>query len=142
MANALFAFHLEAAYRRKELTRLEVHIGYKLAAWKNPCPTHAQLAKAAGCDERTVRRALAKMRELGLLTWSRQVVVLHGWRAQIANRYELLSSKPISYLCFNRSDILSASGAAQAAQADLARVAQASQARILAAWQAKRAGRA
>ena len=37
-------------------------------------PAHATLAADAGCGERTVRRALAGLRDAGMLTWEQRVV--------------------------------------------------------------------
>jgi len=58
-------------------------------------PTQATLAKDAGCDDRTVRRALVNLRDNGLVQWCRRLV-RDGWGArQTSNQYELLtSSKP------------------------------------------------
>lgn len=55
-------------------------------------PTHATLAEDAGCDDRTVRRALAVLRDNGLVQWCRRLV-RDGWGArQTSNQYELLTS--------------------------------------------------
>jgi AraC-like DNA-binding protein len=52
-------------------------------------PSHATLAERAKCHERTVRRALERMAEIGLLRWQRRIVRA-GWRAeQTSNAYEL-----------------------------------------------------
>ena len=61
-------------------------------------PAHATLAAASGAGERTVRRALDSLRELGLLRWERRLV-RREWPAggrgasraeQTSNAYELL----------------------------------------------------
>ncbi len=53
-------------------------------------PAHATLAADTGCCDRTVRRATAAMRALGLLRWQTRLVRA-GWRAeQTSNTYELL----------------------------------------------------
>jgi hypothetical protein len=58
-------------------------------------PTHDTLAAHAGCDGRTVRRALASMRQLGMVRWQNRLVRT-GWRAeQTSNAYELLPSAPL-----------------------------------------------
>lgn len=55
-------------------------------------PTHDTLADDAACDARTVRRALAALRDLGLVQWCRRLV-RDGWGArQTSNAYELLTS--------------------------------------------------
>jgi hypothetical protein len=53
-------------------------------------PSHARLAADAGIGERTVERALADARALGLLDWDRRIV-RNGWRAeQTSNAYVLI----------------------------------------------------
>ena len=53
-------------------------------------PSQATLADVAGCEERTVRRAITSMRDLGLLRWERRLV-RNGWRCeQTSNAYELV----------------------------------------------------
>ena len=53
-------------------------------------PSHACLAADAGVGERTVERALADARALGLLDWDRRLVRT-GWRAeQTSNAYVLI----------------------------------------------------
>lgn len=79
------------------LTRLHVHVAAKLAWWRKPDVRHRELARAARCSTRTVRRALARLHALGLLSWTRRVLAVRGWRAQIANHYHLCSSSSVSY---------------------------------------------
>jgi hypothetical protein len=55
-------------------------------------PSHATIAKHAGCCERTVRNCLAWLRENGFLTWRRRLEWSpneHGLRVprQISNAY-------------------------------------------------------
>jgi DNA-binding transcriptional MocR family regulator len=123
-----FKAALETAYRRRELTRLHVHIGYRLAGWRSATPTHRALARSAGCCKRTVQRALDRMRNLGLLSWTRQVLVGPGWRAMIASRYSLLSQSSVSCAWLRTSVPLSTSAVS----------VEASQARALAAWSVRR----
>src|SRR5690242_6388981 len=63
-------------------------------------PAQATLATDAGCGERTVRRALAALRGIGLLRWQTRLV-RNGWRAeQTSNAYELVpSAVPIAPAC-------------------------------------------
>ncbi|MGE0290408.1 MAG: helix-turn-helix domain-containing protein [Bradyrhizobium sp.] len=52
-------------------------------------PAHETLADDAGCSDRTVRRATAALRALGLLSW-RQRLVRDGWAVrQTSNAYAL-----------------------------------------------------
>lgn len=79
-AGHLTALHLETA--RALLRRLSVDGQLD--------PAHATIARDAGCSERTVRRALAALADLGLLRWQRRLVRT-GWRAeQTSNAYEIL----------------------------------------------------
>lgn len=109
MDRGSFTRALEAAYRARQLTRTHVHVGYKLAGWRTSTPSHAALARSAGCSVSTVRRALARMHALGLLTWTRRVLASPGWRAQIANAYSLLSNLPVSFSCLKMSARLNTS---------------------------------
>jgi hypothetical protein len=53
-------------------------------------PSQATLADDAGCKERTVRRALVQLRDLGLVHWH-QRIVRSGWRVvQTSNAYLLM----------------------------------------------------
>src|SRR5690349_4541205 len=55
-------------------------------------PSHAAIAARAICSERTVRRALVRFADLGLLRWQRRLVRRPGgWRSeQASNAYELV----------------------------------------------------
>jgi hypothetical protein len=105
-------------------TDTHVRVAAKLSGWRARFPRHRQLAHAARCSVRTVRRALARLHELGLLSWARTVLTGPGWRAQIANDYAPLSSKPLSYQSLRTPAKLSACAAlATSAAADLAAIA-------------------
>lgn len=53
-------------------------------------PTHETLADDAGCKARTVRRALDRLRGLGLVSWH-QRIIRAGWRVQqTSNAYLLM----------------------------------------------------
>ncbi|MBV9747921.1 MAG: hypothetical protein JO157_03810 [Acetobacteraceae bacterium] len=88
--------------RAGRLTALWVEVGRALLrrlGTDGRCdPAHATLAADASCSERTVRRALAALREVGLLTWE-QRLVRRPWPEggagatrceQTSNAYELL----------------------------------------------------
>jgi hypothetical protein len=54
-------------------------------------PTHETIAEDAGCRARTVRRALAALKAVGLVMWQCRLV-RDGWRvAQTSNAYMLLT---------------------------------------------------
>jgi len=54
-------------------------------------PSHDTLAADAGCSVKTVARAIARLRLLGLLSWTRRLI-RDGWRcAQTSNGYCLLT---------------------------------------------------
>jgi hypothetical protein len=54
-------------------------------------PSHAALADDAGCHERTARRATARMRALGLLTWQQRLQRAGERVVQWSNAYLLLT---------------------------------------------------
>lgn len=92
----------EGERRAGRLTALHVDVGralLKRLGEDGRCdPAHATLATDAGCGERTVRRALAGLREAGMLAWEQRVVrrlwpagELGATRAeQTSNAYALL----------------------------------------------------
>ena len=92
----------ELERRASRLTALHVEVGRALLrrlGVDGQCdPTHATLATDAGCGERTIRRALAALRMVGMLAWE-QRLVRRAWpmggpgasRAeQTSNAYSLL----------------------------------------------------
>ena len=83
------------AFRQRLLTRADRDVMLTLAgyaatgvAW----PSHATLAERVGCHPRTVRRALAVGRALGLVDWHEGGRWLSGgvWRRR-SNRYRLIT---------------------------------------------------
>ncbi len=68
----------EGERRAGRLTALHVDVGQALLrrlGEDGRCdPAHATVAADAGCGERTVRRALAGLREAGMLAWEQRVV--------------------------------------------------------------------
>ncbi|MDT7952398.1 MAG: hypothetical protein RQ966_12920 [Acetobacteraceae bacterium] len=101
----------ELERRAGALTALHVEVGRallrRLGADGRCDPAHVTLAADAGCGERTVRRALAALRALGMLTWE-QRIERRAWpeggqgasRAeQVSNAYALvLPTAPVSPL--------------------------------------------
>ena len=95
--------------RADRLTALHVEVGrfaLKRLGEDGQCdPTHATLAADAGTSERTVRRALAALRAVGLIAWE-QRLVRRPWPAggkdatraeQTSNAYAfLLPDKPVA----------------------------------------------
>jgi hypothetical protein len=60
-------------------------------------PCHATLASDVGCCDRTVRRATADIRDLGLLRWQTRLV-RDSWRVeQTSNAYELLTMEKVAH---------------------------------------------
>src|SRR4051794_24676236 len=91
---ARFRFLLNAHRRARRLTPTAELVGTallkRLGADGQCDPSHATLAADVGCSARTVGRATASMRELGLLRWD-QRLVRNQWRAeQTSNAYELV----------------------------------------------------
>ncbi len=91
---ARFRFLLNAHRRAHRITPLGEMVGNalvrRLSVEGQLDPSHDTLAADAGCSARTVRRATATMRSLGLLRWQCRLV-RDGWRcAQTSNAYELV----------------------------------------------------
>lgn len=91
---ARFRFLLNVHHRGGRLTRAARDVGeamVKRLGTDGRCdPSHATLAGDAGCCDRTVGRATAAMRDLGLVRWQTRLVRT-GWRAvQTSNAYELV----------------------------------------------------
>src|SRR4051794_41882694 len=80
---ARFRFLLNAHRRARRLTPTAELVGaalLKRLGVDGQCdPSHATLAAGAGCSARTVGRATAAMRELGLLRWQTRLV-RNQWR--------------------------------------------------------------
>lgn len=82
-----------AAERAGDLTPAQEKVALALVGCLGPDgrldPGHATLAALSGKSERTVRRALQRLADLGLLTWERRVLRA-DWRAvQTTNAYLL-----------------------------------------------------
>jgi hypothetical protein len=93
---ARFRFLLNAHKRARRLSDKAEDVGaalLKRLSDTGQCdPSQATLANDAGCEERTVRRAICTMRDLGLLSWERRLV-RNGWRCeQTSNAYALLTT--------------------------------------------------
>jgi hypothetical protein len=96
---ARFRYLLRAHARAGRITPRAEWVGcalLKRLADDGRCdPAHATLAADAGCSERTVRRATAAMRALGMVRWQTRLVRA-GWRAeQTSNAYELIPAAPL-----------------------------------------------
>ena len=90
---ARFRFLLNAHRRARRLTPLTELVGSalirRLGTDGQLDPSHDTLAADVGCSARTVRRALATLRQLGLLSWQRRLVRT-GWRVlQTSSAYAL-----------------------------------------------------
>lgn len=89
----LFRIALDSARRAGRITALHAEVARamlkRLGEDGRLDPSHATIAADAGCCDRTVRRALVKLAEAGLVTWRRRLV-RSGWRVkQTSNAYEL-----------------------------------------------------
>ena len=90
---ARFYFLLTAHSRSRHITPKGEKVGaalLKRLSVDGRCdPSHQTIADDAGCDERTVRRALDAMKAIGLVMWQRRIV-RDGWRtSQTSNAYLL-----------------------------------------------------
>ncbi len=97
---ARFRYLLRAHRRGGHLTRAALDVGEALVkrlGSDGQCdPAQATIAADAGCCERTVRRAIGAMRDLGLLFWTMRLVRSGGWRAaQTSNAYLLLTTAAV-----------------------------------------------
>jgi hypothetical protein len=62
-------------------------------------PSHSTLAEWAKCHVATVKRALSRLRELGLVHWVRRLV-REGWRCeQASNAYTLMTAGNPVFSC-------------------------------------------
>ena len=113
-------------------TRLHVHLVAKLAHWRSATPTHRALARAARCSRRTVVRGLARLRDLGLLSWAQRTVCGRGFAVRVSNRYSFIP-KPLESIRIPCSAEL----AHLPTQAIVA-VLRKAEARVMAAWEARR----
>ena len=91
---ARFRYLLNAHHRGGGITRAARDVGEallrRLSEGGQCDPAHDTLAADAGCSARTVGRATARMRTLGLVRWQPRLVRA-GWRAeQTSNAYELI----------------------------------------------------
>ena len=97
-ARRLWLARLDAARRRGLVTALHAEVGRallrRLGIDGQLDPSHETIAGDAACSSRTVRRALARLAQLGLLAWQRRLVRA-GWRAeQTSNAYQLAPDGP------------------------------------------------
>ena len=83
------AFHANDLTRAGRDVLLTLESYARMSPGGVPWPSHATLAARARCSERTVRRALAIGRKLGLVSWIPRWVP-SAWRAvRASNRYVL-----------------------------------------------------
>jgi hypothetical protein len=88
------------AFHRRLLTRTDRDVLLALAGYAatgTAWPSHATLAARVGCHPRTVRRALAAGRALGLVDWHEGGRWLSGgvWRRR-SNRYRLITPEVLA----------------------------------------------
>lgn len=100
---ARFCFLIRAHARQGRLSPMGEWVGralLKRLGTDGQCdPSHETLARDAGCSARTVRRATATMRSLGLLRWQTRLIRT-SWRAeQTSNAYELIPTAGNSAVC-------------------------------------------
>ena len=89
MTPSQFHYQMTQAFRLlphgKRPTALHLAIARLIARWSSPCPSHGQLARAAGCSVRTVQNALRRFRDLGLVCWEQRWIP----GRQLSNHYRL-----------------------------------------------------
>lgn len=94
---ARFKFLLRAHGRAGRIPSKQERVGESLLkrlGTNGQCdPTHDTLADDAGCNERTVRRALDTLKGLGLVLWANRLI-RDGWRtSQTSNAYLLVPAE-------------------------------------------------
>jgi hypothetical protein len=94
---ARFRFLLNAHRRGRRLTPTAELVGNALVRRLGQDgrldPSHDRLAEDVGCCARTVRRGLATLRALGLVTWMRRIVRIGDAVEQVSNGYCLMMPK-------------------------------------------------
>jgi Helix-turn-helix domain len=91
---ARFRYLLNSHHRAHRLSRTTRDVGEALLrrlGTDGQCdPAQVTLAEDAACSDRTVRRAIIRLRDLGLLEWQ-QRLIRAGWRTeQTSSQYQLL----------------------------------------------------
>jgi DNA-binding transcriptional MocR family regulator len=123
-------------------TDTHVRVAAKLAFWRSANVSHRSLSRAAKCSRRTVIRALARLRALGLLDWTARTVCGRGWTARIANAYHF-APKPLSSTSLESIKIQCSANLSlpsrQPPGAGLAEVAQRRLSVLAEAWRARKA---
>jgi len=94
---ARFRYLLNTHHRARRLSRATRDVGEALLrrlGTDGQCdPAQATLADDAACCGRTVRRAIIRLRDLGLLDWQLRLIRA-GWRVeQTSNQYQLFISE-------------------------------------------------
>jgi hypothetical protein len=106
---ARYRYLLYAHYRAGRLPAKQERIGQallkRLGTDGQLDPTHATLAGDAGCSDRTVRRATATLRALGLLQWQTRLICAGRRVQQTSNQYLLVlhESLPLVPRCGGQS---------------------------------------
>jgi hypothetical protein len=100
---SIWRFRLDLARRARLITALHVLIGEALLrrlGIDGQCdPKHETLASDVGCDVGAVKRALEAFREIGVVQWTRRLV-MDGWRAvQTSNAYALMVPDRPGFAC-------------------------------------------
>jgi DNA-binding transcriptional MocR family regulator len=97
---ARFKFLLNLHYRARRVTpkgeKVALALLKRLGADGQCDPTHQTLATDVACDEKTVRRALDRLKSLGLVQWVNRII-RDGWRAaQTSNGYLLVPTEVVN----------------------------------------------
>ncbi len=92
MDRKLFLGRLRAARQNRLITPIAQDVGQELLRYadrRGVCwPSHATLAEGIGCCERSVARAIASLKALGLLDWTHRKA---RWNRATSNLYWLLA---------------------------------------------------
>lgn len=116
MDRKLFLGRLRAARQNRLITPIAQDVGQELLRYadrRGVCwPSHATLAEGIGCCERSVARAVASLKALGLLDWTHRKA---RWNRAISNLYRLLvpdalRPNPIKNIAFRGSMVKMSAG--------------------------------
>lgn len=112
----LFLGRLRAARHARQITPIAQDVGQELLRYADRggvCwPSHATLAEGIGCCERSVARAVASLKALGLLDWTQRKA---RWNRATSNLYRLLvpdvlPPNPIKNITFRGSTVKMSAG--------------------------------
>ncbi len=94
-SRARWRFQVKTAKTAKKIGRVDADVAEALLEHHNRTngrcdPKHRTIASKAGCSERAVRYALARLRVAGLVDWTRRIVTTAMGALRISSAYRLM----------------------------------------------------